>query len=273
MTKLLNTTLAMTLLTQLVAPLAAQTGDTRAGYLELFHSTGRVPARLTGTLPPIPGKTMSVLLGAPGHAFGAAFLSWRADLGPTTVTFGRDQLSIYADPLTLVTTIPVGMPSGFATISLPLPPDPSLVGLDLAWQGLTMSATLGSVSATNLLLANIGSTEGGNMVFANVVRRSWSLGCNECIDLDEFRSDKDKERIVKISGTRGRDDQELEVRVTDPKTNKTTTTKIGTGSTSWDLGTSGVRVPPGAKVEIRNPCRPRNERVSVTILTIDVTVL
>jgi len=272
MSKMSTTILSMTLLAQLLPPLAAQTSDTRAGYLELFRSTGRVSTRLTGTKPPIPGRTMSLLLSAPGHAFGATFLTWRADLGPTTVSFGRDQLSIYADLSTLVTVIPVGMPSGFATINLPLPPSPTLVGQDLAWQGVTMSATLGSVSATNLLLANVGTTQSGNMVFANFQHRSWSLECDKCIPLDQFRGDTAKEQILKMTGSRGNSNWELELRVTAPGAKKPTITKIQAGNTSWDLG-DGVRIPPNSKVELCNPCRPNNAIVSLTILTLDVTVL
>ncbi len=141
--------------------------DARAAHEPMFGASGGIPpggvVRLDGGMPPIVGGTASWGLMAPGFTFGITGIS--TNVWPAWHPFA-DPLALYLDPLALLGTMPLPLsPLGLGSMTLPIPPDPALTGLDLALQALVLAPT-GQVAASNLVVTNIGVTAGtGEAVF------------------------------------------------------------------------------------------------------------
>ncbi|MBL8756392.1 MAG: hypothetical protein JNK15_24070 [Planctomycetes bacterium] len=142
--------------------------DVRATHEPMFGATGSFPGtgtvRLDGGLPPVLGTTTTWSLSAPGFSFAITGIG--TNVWPAWHPFG-DPLVLYLDPLALLGTmsLPLSGP-GFGTMPLPLPPDPTLNGLDLALQAIVLAPT-GHVASSNLVVSNVGGAPGaGQAVFA-----------------------------------------------------------------------------------------------------------
>ncbi len=133
--------------------------DQKAAFAPMFNPTGhdlsQPPVHLYGTQLPELGGVMGVDLVAGGAAQGFVLLGIGTSTGIPIPLQGR-LVSLYLEPISILDAIPLPMqPNGIGHLRLPVPPDPRLIGADLAMQGVTMDI-LGGVRATNLLAANVG---------------------------------------------------------------------------------------------------------------------
>lgn len=143
-------------------------GDLGAAWAPMFNSSGAIAptgfVELNGGSPPLLGTTTSVQLSAPGFNFGIFAVSLSAHAG-SPVNVGGDVLDIYIDPFVSLGSFALPMLGGQAQLNLPLPPDPALSGLDLAFQGLLLDP-IGNVAASNLLAGQVGLIFGAPVHFA-----------------------------------------------------------------------------------------------------------
>lgn len=144
-------------------------GDFRADFASMFLPSGpqggATVLHLDGGLPPVIGQFTSMTVWGPDFVFGGVIGSFRSGL-EQWLPFPSGGLEIYVDPLLQLGTIPVPLGTGPGTAALPLPPDPTLAGLDLAWQAFAIDGQ-SRIAVSNLLAMNVGlSATGGAAVFA-----------------------------------------------------------------------------------------------------------
>jgi hypothetical protein len=256
------------ILTHLAGSVSAQTGDRRAGYLELFGASGAGNARLSGLQAPVIGGAMRLQVQAPGSAFAATFLTVQSNPAGTCVDYLGSPLCLYADLASFLVAIPMPLANGQGQLQLPLPPDPRLIGLDLAWQSVAFSPSLHQVSASNLLLANIGDRTDGAMVFASFTPHNIKIKPGECYDVPYATG---VAGAVTITGERNPPGQDVEVKVYDDRNREVSSITVkgdGKGNKAW--GTT-VSVPAGGTIKICNPGTPNKTDVTISLESITFT--
>ncbi|MCR9243638.1 MAG: hypothetical protein NXI31_01310 [bacterium] len=186
----------------------AQTSqDFGADWTSMFDSSGTISpsgyVELVGGAPPVLGTTTSMQLIAPGFQFGFIAVSPIATTG-STVHIGVDPLELYIDPFLTLGTYALPMPGGQAQLDLPLPPDPNLAGLELAFQGLVIDQQ-GNLAAANLLAGNFGVVPGGPVFF------NFQFGGNSGISIDagEYWEKNNNRQTVIRNATAGPKDYTL----------------------------------------------------------------
>ena len=216
-----------------------------AAFAHCLNPSGAVGRRsntLTGGNPPLLGSTTTLDLFAPTYDFGALAVS--ASARTLELPMAGYSLVVHADLATLV-TLPVTLDAqGYVFLPLPLPNDPGLAGLDLAFQGVVSSrAQPFQLGATNLVLANLGNSLLGSAVFAmtfgpfGIPPLSYMLnpdGSQKVVHQAGEGGDK-----IVIQGTKQANVGPLEIRVTNPPRTIVIPAGADTFSQSIDVGPGG----------------------------------
>ena len=240
-TLLLSTILAVT------STMSAQ--DDGAGYSRMFRSSGDAgPVELLGLAPPVIGGDMVLGLDAPGAQFASLLISAGATTG-LDLPIGVRPIRLYLDPFAILAQAP--MPAGpGGALALPIPPDPAMVGIDLAIQAV-VAAVNRAVGASNLLLANIGADPNGPIAFG--ITFQTTLGAREILEaIHENGSPRRQCVTVQVAMDR---DIVLDVHVSG--TRRTTLRHPG--------GSVTLTVNPGQTVSLRNASRDTGASISYTI--------
>lgn len=131
----------------------AQSPPVRAGYASMFNPTGPLLTTLDAGAPPVLGTYTSLTIQAPPQAvLGVLALSATAQVGLLLPLL--HPIEYYLDLTGPLMTFHRLLPSQ-QTVMLPLPYDPSLVGVNVAFQAFAAS-TPTDLSASNLQFASLG---------------------------------------------------------------------------------------------------------------------
>lgn len=200
----------------LATTLSAQAPDDRADASRMFLPSGyQGPSGpwLDVTLPPVLGGPLSISIQAdPSAAFGITYFGTGATTGlPILIV---DPLLVYVDPLSLFADWALPLSGGLGTLTLPIPPSPPFLGLDLALQAVVLAPN--HLGATNLVGANLGSHAGpGHAAFG------WSFAAhleansyfaNGGVPMPIYCNQANNPCQVTIRGTRNTTGGRLEIR-------------------------------------------------------------
>lgn len=154
---------AWTCATILLPAADAGAQDTRGGYINLYGgsaASGMPTPVIQGLLPPELGQEMMIGVSAPGYEAAFLWLAAQSDPG-ISFPFAGTTMWLYLPPVAFL-DISMAFSNGQGSATIFVPPVPSLVGADLAFQSVAWSS-FGGLGLSSLLLASIGDGTGNGI--------------------------------------------------------------------------------------------------------------
>lgn len=227
--------------------------DRKAAWQSSWQAAGpqgRNAIALAGGNPPLIGEVATFDLYAPSWDAGGVLLSTGVNHAQALPMPGY-QLTLHADLARLLTVLPLTLQAGFQTATLPLPPERTLAGLDVAFQAVTLAtATPNLLGSSNLLLANVGTALVGSAEFAvthgpfSIARQRYLTDANgQTVVI--HRAAADTPDKINVQGTKQSGVGPLQIHVTNPQQ----VIDIPAGQASYSVT---VKVNPGGEVHLYN---------------------